>query len=66
MSVLYGLHCDVCPAHFDKHHYLNIRGVRTMAIKAGWTNPARGRDLCPACSEARAARAKKENPNGYL
>ena len=66
MSAIYAVKCDGCGVSAPDNSTRSIRFARMNIKSDGWTSPFRGRDFCKSCSDARAERAKKENPNGYL
>ena len=66
MSALYAIVCNTCGAAASYQSRKSIAHCRRVSHDRGWTNPAPGQDYCMTCSAARAARAKKENPDGYL
>lgn len=66
MSAVYKIRCNGCKREATGASDTSLQSARRMARPHGWTNPHRGCDLCKLCSDARAEREKKENPNGYL
>ena len=65
MSAIYTTRCNGCGAASPCTSDMSLQAARRNASSFGWTHPKQGADFCKKCSEARAERAKKENPNGY-
>ena len=66
MSAVYSVRCNDCSVvHPDATSRISLANARRLARSLGWTHPGPGLDFCKVCSEARAKRAKEENPNGY-
>ena len=66
MSALYLVTCNGCAAPSSYQSRKSLAHVRKVQRDRGWTHPMAGVDLCMTCSAARAERAKKENPDGYV
>ena len=65
MSARYSIRCNGCSRDYPGTSDRSLRDIRDTARTYGWTHPAAGSGYCQLCSEARAKRAKEENPNGY-
>lgn len=65
MSILYTIRCNGCGSSDTSRTWSTLKRAREFAAATEWTHPKPGLDFCKTCSEARAKRAKEENPNGY-